>query len=197
MPHLPDPMTHGPDESRDAFAQVEASRGFVSNLMRSLGHAPEGLKAYMALGHYLRYRSELTELQRELVICGMGRNIAYAWAHHAPMALQAGLAPAQLAELRAGRTPADLPPADRAVCDYTLAFGTLQGVPDTVWVEVNRHFTPRQATDMALLASYYLAAASLIMGMGVEVEPPEILAKELAWQRAPRNDSGQVAADQG
>jgi len=195
MPHLPDAMTHGPDATREAFAKVEASRGFVSNLMRSLGHAPEGLKAYMGLGHYLRYGSELTEIQRELVICGMGRNIAYAWAHHAPMALQAGLTAAQMDDLRAGRTPAGLPPADRAVCDFTLAFSTLQGVPDAVWAEVNRHFTPRQATDMALLASYYLAAASLIMGMGVEIETPEILAKELAWQRAPRDASGQVAVE--
>lgn len=192
MPFLPDAMEFGPPETREAFTQVEASRGFVSNLMRSLGHAPEGLKAYMGLGHYLRYNTELTEIQRELVICGMGRQIDYAWAHHEPMALQAGLTQGQMDLIRAGKTPQDLPAADRAVCDYVFAFSTLQGVPGAVSDELKRHFTPRQATDISLIAAYYLAAASLIKGMGVEIESAEILAKELAWQGAPRDASGQV-----
>lgn len=192
MTHLPDAMEHGPPETREAFREVAASRGFVSNLLRSLGHSPQGLSLYTALGHYARYGTALTEIQRELVICGMGRGIPYAWAHHAPMAIQAGLSDAQMAAIREGRTPADLPEADRAVCDFTFAFGTLKGVPDEVWNALNRHFTPRQATDIALLAAYYFAAASLIMGLDVAIEPPELLAKELAWQREPRDAAGQV-----
>lgn len=192
MPHLPDAMEHGPPETREAFRKVAASRGFVSNLLRSLGHAPQGLSLYTALGHYGRYGTELTEVQRELVICLMGRNVPYAWAHHAPMAVQAGLSEAQMETLKSGRTPDGLPDADRALCEFVLAFGTLQGVPGERWDALNRHFTPRQATDIALLAAYYLAAASLIIGMGVQLEPPDVLAIEVAWQRQPRDAGGQV-----
>lgn len=192
MPHLPDPMEHGPLETKEIFTRVTASRGFVSNLMRSLGHAPQGLNLYMALGHYGRYGTALTEAQRELVICIIGRNIAYAWAHHAPMAVQAGVTEVQMATLKAGSTPDDLPEAERALCDFTFAFGSFQGVPPAAWDALNRHFSPRQATDIALLAAYYLAAGSLIIGMALQIEPPEVLAQEVAWQAKPRDPAGQV-----
>jgi alkylhydroperoxidase family enzyme len=194
MPQLPDALEHGPPETREVFRKVAASRGFVSNLLRSLGHAPEALNRFMALGHYARYGTDLSEVQRELVVCIIGRGIAYAWAHHAPMAIQAGLTEAQMAEIKAGRTPQDLPAAERALCDFTLAYGAFQGVPPAAWAALKQHFTPRQATDIAMLAAYFLAAGSLIIGMELEIEPPEVLAKELAWQAIPRDATGQVQA---
>jgi alkylhydroperoxidase family enzyme len=192
MPQLPDALEHGPAEARAVFEKVAASRGFVSNLLRSLGHAPEALSRFMSLGHYARYGTELNEMQRELVICIIGRNIAYAWAHHAPMAVQAGLSEAQMAEIKAGRTPADLPEAEGALCDFAFAQGGFQGVPDAAWAALRRHFSPRQCTDIAVLAAYFTAAGSLILAMQLELEPPEVLAKELAWQAIPRDATGQV-----
>jgi alkylhydroperoxidase family enzyme len=192
MPQLPDALQHGPPETQEVFRKVAASRGFVSNLLRSIGHAPEGLNRFMALGHYVRYGTELTEVQRELVVCIIGRGIAYAWAHHAPMAIQAGLSEAQMAEIKAGRTPADLPEAERALCDFCFAHGALAGVPAEAWAALKRHFSPRQCTDIALLGSYFLAAGSLILTMELELEPPEVLAQELAWQARPRDAGGQV-----
>lgn len=197
MPHLPDALEHGPPESKEVFRKVTASRGFVSNLLRSLGHAPEGLNRFMSLGHYARYATDLTEVQRELVVCIVGRGIAYAWAHHAPMAIQAGLTEAQMAEIKAGRTPADLAAAERALCDFTFAYSACKSVPAGAWAALNKHFTPRQATDIALLAAYFLAAGSLIVGMDLEIEPPEVLAQEVAWQARPRDASGQVQAGPG
>jgi 2-dehydropantoate 2-reductase len=47
-------------------------------------------------------------------------------------------------------------------------------------------FSPREVTDIAMLAAYGLAAGSLIIGLGVKVEPPEVLAIERAWQQRPR-----------
>jgi 4-carboxymuconolactone decarboxylase len=192
MPQLPDALEHGPAETKAVFRKVAASRGFVSNLLRSLGHAPEGLNRFMSLGHYARYGTELTEMQRELVVCIIGRNIAYAWAHHAPMAIQAGLSEAQMAELKSGRTPSGLAEPERALCDFAFGFSALKGVPPDAWSALKRHFTPRQCTDVALLAAYFLAAGSLIIGMELEIEPPEVLAQEVAWQSKPRDASGQV-----
>lgn len=160
-----------------------------------MGHAPQGLQHYMALGHYGRYGTDLTEVQRELAICVIGRNIPYAWAHHAPMAMQAGVSEAQMAVLQSGTTPTDLPEAERALCDFVFAFGGFSGVPTPVWDALKRHFSPRQCTDIALLAAYYLAAGSLIIGMALETEPPEILAQEVAWQAKPRDATGQVRKD--
>jgi 4-carboxymuconolactone decarboxylase len=49
-------------EARDTFSKITSSRGWVSNLMRALAHAPEGLKQYSVLGHYSRYDTDLTEV---------------------------------------------------------------------------------------------------------------------------------------
>ncbi len=67
-------------------------------------------------------------------------------------------------------------------------------MPNGAWATLKRHFSARQCTDIALLAAYFTAAGSLILAMQLELEPPEMLAKELAWQAIPRDASGQVMA---
>jgi hypothetical protein len=191
-PVLPDPELHGPPETQATFTRIRKSRGFVSNLMRSMGHAPEGLQLYMALGHYGRYDTALTERERELAICMTGRNIPHAWAHHAPMAVQAGISEDQMATLKQGRAPAGLPENEAALCAFAVAFGNFGGVPPAEWDALKRHYTPRQCTDIALLCAYFLAAGALIIGMGLEIEPPEVLAQELAWQARPREPDSWV-----
>lgn len=190
---LPDPTPETTPETAAVFAAVAASRGWVSNLLTSLGHAPEALSRFSAVGHYGRYGTELSERQRELVICIVGRGIPYAWAHHAPLALDCGIGQAELDEIKAGRTPECLDPADRALCDFAFAITTYKGVPDATWQAVTQSFTPRQATDIAVLAAYYLAAGALIQGLGVRVEPPEVLQIERDWQKRPRMGDRVVA----
>lgn len=183
---LPDPTPETSPEVQQVFARVAESRGWVSNLLTSLGHAPEALVRFSSVGHYGRYGTELSERQRELVICIVGRGVPYAWAHHAPLALDAGITEAELGAIKAGRTPEGMSAADAALCEFTFAMTGFGGTPDSTWQAVQRSFTPRQATDVAVLAAYYVAAGALIMGLGVKVEPPEILAIERAWQKRPR-----------
>jgi 4-carboxymuconolactone decarboxylase len=184
--NLPDPTPQNAPATTEVFARVAESRGWVSNLLKSLGHAPDALARFSAVGHYGRYGTDLNERQRELVICIVGRNIAYAWAHHSPLALDAGVTQAELDAIKTGRTPDGLNAADKALCDMVFAVTGFAGVPNDVWHAVQQQFTPRQATDIAMLAAYYVAAGALIMGLGVRVEPPEILAIERDWQKLPR-----------
>jgi hypothetical protein len=102
------------------------------------------------------------------------------------LALDSGVTEAELAAIKTGRTPEGLNAADQALCDFVFAFTSFSGVPEPVWHAVSATFTTRQATDIAMLSAYYLAAGSLIMGLGVQVEPPEILAIERDWQKRPR-----------
>jgi len=190
MAWLPEPDPATVPEVTETFERVQKSRGWVSNLMRSLAHAPEGLHRYAALGHYCRYMTELTEVQRELVICIVGRHIPYAATHHGGLALQIGITEAQLQSIKADRTPPDLAAAERALCDYVFAFASFKGIPKPVRAAIQRHFSPRQITDIGLIASYYLAAGSLIMAHDVQIEPPEVLQIELDWQRRTMEGGG-------
>ena len=170
-------------ETRAVFERIAASRGWVSNAMRALSAAPEGLKVFSAVGHYGRYGTALSEIQRELTILIVARSVPYAWAHHVPLGLQAGLTQSQIDAIGSGATPDDLPPADRALCDYVFAFLAGKGVAPAVAAALNRHFSPRQVTDISLTAGYYLALGTMLLAFEVEIEPPEVLAIELAWQK--------------
>ena len=48
--------------------------------MRSLGHAPGGLKHFARVGEYVKYRTDLPERLRELTILTSAREVPYAWA---------------------------------------------------------------------------------------------------------------------
>jgi hypothetical protein len=109
------------------------------------------------------------------------------------LALDAGVTEAELGAIKAGRTPQGMNAADTALCDFTFAITGFGGTPEATWQAVQRSFSPRQATDIAVLAAYYVAAGALIMGLSVKVEPPEILAIEREWQKRPRSGDRVVA----
>ncbi len=183
MKLIPLPREPEDAETRAVFERIAASRGWVSNAMRALAAAPEGLKLFSAVGHYGRYGTALSEIQRELAILIVARGVPYAWAHHVPLGLQAGLTQAQVEAIRSGATPDDLPPADRALCDYVFAFLAGKGIAPGIAAALNQHFSPRQVTDISLIAGYYLALGTMLLAFDVEIEPPEVLAIELAWQK--------------
>jgi 4-carboxymuconolactone decarboxylase len=176
-----DPNT-SPDIA-EAFRHTTASRGFVSNLMRLMAHSPETLKAHGTYGHHLRFHSDLTELQRELVICATVRGVRYGWVHHGGLLKQLGMTDEQMDTLHAGKVPPGLSTADSALCVFSFAYASCQGVPDAVLAAVRKHFSDRQMIDIALLSAYFLGAGSLIAAFQPELETPAQLQLELDWQK--------------
>jgi 4-carboxymuconolactone decarboxylase len=170
-------------ETAAAFKRLQESRGWVSNLMRSIAHAPDGLNRFQALGHYARYDAQLTEAQKELVICATVRNVAYGWEHHAPLARNCGVTEAQLQTIKKGEVPGDLTAPDQAAVRYTLAFSSFKGVSRETTDEALRYFSERQIVDMSLISAFYLAAGSLIIGLEVELEGHDALKSEQEWQK--------------
>jgi alkylhydroperoxidase family enzyme len=188
MARLPSVDTATSPDIAATFARIAASRGWVSNLMKALAHAPEGLHRFSAVGHYARYGSDLTELQRELAVVATVRGVPYGWTHHGNLARAIGVTEAQLAAIKAGEAPADFAPAERALLAYVFAFTSFSGVPEAVQDEALRHFSPRQITDIALISAYYLSVGAIVIGLGVEIEPPDVLRTELDWQKRTMED---------
>jgi 4-carboxymuconolactone decarboxylase len=189
MARLPDVDRNASPETADAFARTEASRGFVSNLLRTMLHSPKSQRAHAAYGHAMRFGVDLTEIQRELVICATVRNVHYGWAHHSGLLLQLGISDQQLAALKAGKVPPGLSPADQVLCSFVFAF-TTHAVTDTLFAELRKHFTNCQVVDISLLSAYFIGGGAMITAFDVQVEPPAIIEVELGWQR--KRLSGEV-----
>ena len=167
----------------EVFGEIRATRGFVSNALSSVGHAPEGLRHLARLGAYTKYQTDLPERLRELSILCAARGVAYAWSHHSSLAVQAGIPQSAVDDIGAGRVPAALPANEQAIARYIQELFSPQSVSDATFAELAKHFTPRQLTDISLSATYYRALGTLVMGFGVQMESPEVLQVERDWQK--------------
>jgi alkylhydroperoxidase family enzyme len=168
---------------KSVYDEITASRGWISNAMQSLAHAPEGLKRFAHFGDYVRYHTDLNERLRELAIVSIGASVKYAATHHGGLAVQAGIPRAAVDEILAGRVPAGLPEAERLAVRYVLEFASGPSVSDATFAEMRKHFSERAITDITLVAAYYLAYGTMIKALRVELESKDKLDIELRWQK--------------
>jgi 4-carboxymuconolactone decarboxylase len=158
-------------EAAAVFAQISKTRGNVSHVLRSLGHAPQGLRAFAGYGEYVRYHTTLSGRVRELAILALARGNQYAWTHHAPFALKEGVTRAELDQLNAGTLAPTLSGAERAAMDYAREFAQSGNVSDATFARVRGEFDERGVTDITLLCGYFIALAAVINALRVELEP--------------------------
>jgi alkylhydroperoxidase family enzyme len=171
-------------ELQNVYDEITASRGWISNAMRSLSNAPEGLRRFAHFGDYVRYRTDLTERLRELAIVTIGHKVKYAASHHAGLAVQAGIPREAVDEILEGGVPAGLPENERLAVRYVLEFASSDSVSDATFAEMRKHFSERAITDLTLVAAYYLAYGTMIKCMRVELESKDKLDVEMRWQKA-------------
>lgn len=182
MPRLPDVDEKAPEVAA-VFAEIAGSRGWVSNALRSMAHAPEGLRRFASVGDYARYHTQLPDRTREVVILATARGSAYAVGHHTPLGLQAGLTRDEVDALVAGRVPASFKPKEAAAVRYVFEF-TRGAVSDATFAALREVMSPREITDVTLISAFYLALGTIIAALDVLPEPAEQLRVEADWQRA-------------
>jgi len=155
----------------ETYAQITRTRGYVANILRSFSHAPEGLKRFAAYGEYVRYQTDLPGRTRELTILAIARGNQYAWMHHHPHAIKAGVTQQELDALYDGVLAATLDAAEQAAMRYGQEFANSGNVSDATFAELTKHYTDRQITDLTLLAGYFIALGSTITAFRIELEP--------------------------
>ena len=96
----------------------------------------------------------------------------YAWSHHHPHAVKAGVTQQELDSLESGAALAGtISPPEKAAIRYAPEFGQGGKVTDETFAEAKRHFSERQITDRPLLCGYFMARGSTINALRVELEP--------------------------
>lgn len=103
----------------------------------------------MSLGRFAQARLEALE--------GETRALA-----HEPIALREGLSPAIVAELKANRRPAVMPPEEAAVYDLVTELATGHRMSDETFVRARKLFTEQQLVDLTAVAGTYITVAMLI-----------------------------------
>lgn len=165
----PDPA-HTPGLA-EVYAGIEALGRPVLNLYRAMAHSPEGLQAYIGLSHFVRDRSSLPPVLREVAILQTGLSVGcqYEVSQHTVAARRAGVPDATIAALLDGRYEA-LEPAESAVAAFAREVGAARSASAETLAELRRHLSLRQVSDLALTVGMYHLCAAVLMPLQVELD---------------------------
>src|SRR5437870_1883018 len=143
----------------------------VINLYRSMGHSPEGLRAYIGLSHFVRDSSSLPPPLRELAILQTGVTIGaeYIARHHVAAARTAGVPEAKIQAVL-DRRGEGFDATELAVLDYARQVAEARSVSDETLAQLRQHISLRQISDLAITVGMYHKCAAILMPLRVEVD---------------------------
>lgn len=162
-----------PEQRAAAQAVIDGPRGALYGPFVALLRSPELMASAQRMGEYLRYRSALGTRLSELAILVTARqwDQQVEWAIHAPIAAQAGIAPAIIDAIAERRAPAGLVPDEQAVYDFCLELHTHKQVGDATWQRALDLFGEHGVTDLVGLNGYYTLLA-MVMNCAHSQAPP-------------------------
>ncbi len=119
--------------------------------------APEFGDLAQKLGAHCRYRTALEPRLSEFAILTTGRiwRAQYEWFAHEPMALKAGVKPATVAELRAGRAPKSARKDERALYDFIQELYKTRRVSDRTYKRVRAFLDDAAMVEFIGILGYY------------------------------------------
>lgn len=158
-------------DSKELLASMEEQGNEVLNIYRALGNTPV-LRNFMRFGSGLLLRGTLDPPLRELAILRVGQltGAAYEWAHHVPIARDAGVRDEQMAALSEWRTSPEFDERERAVIGYAEAVANIT-VTDLIFAEVRSHLNESQIVELTLVAGFWGMVARSLEALAVDIEP--------------------------
>jgi AhpD family alkylhydroperoxidase len=128
----------------------------------------------MRLGNSLLFHGVLPPRLRELAILRVAEltGAHYEWAHHVPIAQQAGVREEQIAGLKSWATSAHFDARERAVLAYTDSVASTVSVSDEVFGEARAHLSEAEVVELTLAIGYWGMVARVLVALRVDVESP-------------------------
>lgn len=177
MPRIP-MLEQQPQEpaARALFDQVRSSRGPdfpLPDLYRVLGTAPPMFKAWLDFAWPLRLHARTSRKLRELLILrgALVSRTRYEWAHHLPMAEEAGVGANQIAALPAWRSADCFDATERAVLRLADEVTTGPGASQEAIDELRQTgFDDEEIVELVLTASFYVCVGRFLHSMDITPE---------------------------
>ena len=168
-----------PADKQPIYDRIAATRGGIGpqsglpNSFSALLNSPGAAEAVAGLGEYLRFRSSLDPIIREIAILATARelNSRYGWAHHEPVARQAGVRDEVIESIRIGRAPMGLPAKEGVFAQAARELAGRGALTDRTFQAVLHLLGPEQTVDLIVLIGYYAMLGRALDTLGVELEP--------------------------
>ena len=150
---------------RAAIAAFKNARGAdIFGPFVPLLWSPELMVRAGAVGDYLRYHSALPPHLSELIVLVTARlwSQQYEWSLHGPIALEAGIDPAVVDAIAAGRRPQQLSEAQEIVYDLATELIDTRAVSDGTFGRALATFGEKGVIDAVSLTGYYSWLAMIL-----------------------------------
>lgn len=188
MPRIPDWTVDmlSPAQRQVHDAIVGGPRGVVQGPVRIWLESPELAQHAQALGAFCRFGTSLPPRLSELAILVTGAHwrAGFEWHVHAPIALEAGIAPEVAEAIRAGATPHFVHADEAAVHAFARELLEAREVSDATYREAERHLGRTGVVELVGILGYYGLISMTIVAFRVPL--PEGAAEPFA-DRLPRS----------
>jgi len=154
------PLTYGeltPEQKTMVEHLFAGERGGMNGPFNVTLRSPEMGDLAQKLGAQLRFHSSLSNRLNEMAILMTARfwNAQYEWSAHKKNALTAGLSPAVIEAIAAGKRPSSMQPDEEAVYDFGDELLRTREVSDAAFKGVVGKFGERGAVDLGGVIGYY------------------------------------------
>jgi 4-carboxymuconolactone decarboxylase len=119
--------------------------------------SPELADRLQKVGEYVRFNSSLDRRINEMAILMTAQawGTQYEWYAHAPLAIKAGLDPAIVAAIGAGRKPDTMKDDEAIVWEFTTQLRRDHGVDDAIYARALEKFGEAGIMDLVAVNGYY------------------------------------------
>ena len=183
MPEIPlDKMSAAQRAIADAI--MSGPRQRMSGPFNAWLRSPELADRLQRVGEYVRFNTSLDKRVNEMAILMTAQawGSQYEWYAHAPLALKAGLDPAIITAIGAGRKPDNMKDDEAIVWEFTTQLRRDHGVDDAIYAKALEKFGERGIIDLIGVNGYY-DVVSMTLNVA-HVKPPA--GAELPFQQAGR-----------
>lgn len=160
------------DAAGELFGKIRSTGREPVNLHRVLAVAPDVGGAMVDLALVLRQSTLVSPEYRELMILRTAQLEGghYEFAAHSKIALSSGLTSAQIAALETW-TGGDLfTERHCAILGYADALAARARVPDAVYFNLARYFSPNEIVELTIAAGFYACVSRISCGLAVALD---------------------------
>jgi 4-carboxymuconolactone decarboxylase len=120
--------------------------------------SPRLLNLLEPLGAELRFRGQLDDRVREVVICAVAKRARnqFEWNAHVPLAIVAGVSPAAISAVREERVLAECPEDERVALEFARHLMSSHDVPDFLYAEAKARFGNAAIVELTILVGYFI-----------------------------------------
>ena len=183
MPEIPlDKMTTAQRSIADAI--MTGPRKRMSGPFNAWLRSPELADRLQKVGEYVRFNSSLDRRVNEMAIIMTAQawGSQYEWYAHAPLAIKAGLDPAIVAAIGAGKKPDNMKDDEAIVWEFTIQLRRDHNVDDATYAKALEKLGENGIMDLVAVNGYY-DVVSMTLNVA-HVKPPADA--ELPFQQAGR-----------